>query len=139
VFGNDNKDACDLAKENGLEKRFYVMAKCNGEHKIFPRGDAVIAHVTDHRKEMVVAAQKTTDFKHIMDEAKKLDDHHNDPNVEWIHDELQDGLDNYDPEVAKRNLQGYKSSRFDIIENINNNPKKKKGLQEELEEYKDKF
>ena len=74
-----------------------------------------------------------------MEEAKKLDDH-NDPkdNVEWIHDELQDGLDNYDPEVAKRKIQGYKSGRFDIIENINNNPKKK-GLQEELEEYKDKF
>ena len=56
VFGTDNKDACDLAKENGLDKRFHVLAKCNGEHKIFPRGDAVIAHVTDHRKEMVVAA-----------------------------------------------------------------------------------
>lgn len=94
-----------MAKENGLDKRFYVLAKCNGEHKIFPRGDAVIAQVTDHRKEMVVAAHKTTDFKHIMEAAKKLDDH-NDPkdNVEWIHDELQDGLDNYDPETAKRNM-----------------------------------
>ena len=40
-----------------------------------------------------------------MEAAKKLDDH-NDPkdNVEWIHDELQDGLDNYDPETAKRNM-----------------------------------
>jgi len=56
VFGSDHKDACDLAKENGLDKRFYVMAKCNGEHKIFPRGDAVFAApVTDHRKEMVNA------------------------------------------------------------------------------------
>ena len=44
-------------------------------------------------------------------------------------------MDNYDPEIAKRNIQGYKSNKFDIIENIN----KKKGIQEELEEYKDKF
>jgi hypothetical protein len=74
-----------------------------------------------------------------MEEAKRLDEVHlqNDQkdNVAWIHDELQDGLDNYDPELAKRNIQGYKSNKFDIIENIN----KKKGIQEELEEYKDKF
>jgi len=31
VFGFDNKDACDLAKENGLDKRFFVFGKCNGE------------------------------------------------------------------------------------------------------------
>jgi hypothetical protein len=32
-------------------------------------------------------------------------------------------------------LQGYKSNKFDILENMN----KKKGIQEELEEYKDRF
>ena len=25
VFGFENKDACDLAKENGLAKRFFVL------------------------------------------------------------------------------------------------------------------
>ena len=25
VFGTDNKDACDLAKTNGLDRRFYVF------------------------------------------------------------------------------------------------------------------
>jgi hypothetical protein len=76
----------------------------------------------------MVLAQKTTDFKNILDEAKRLDDFHNQndqkENVEWIHDELRDGLDNYDPESAKRNLAGYKSTRFDIIESINKPQKK---------------
>jgi hypothetical protein len=70
VFGLENQDACDLAKLNGLDKRFYVLAKCNGEHKIFPRGDAVVLPVTDHRKEIALA---TTDFRKIMEEARKLD------------------------------------------------------------------
>ncbi|CDW75331.1 ankyrin repeat-containing protein [Stylonychia lemnae] len=33
-FGADKLDACDLAKQNGLEKRFYIFQKCDGQTKI---------------------------------------------------------------------------------------------------------
>jgi len=137
VFGLDNKDACDLAKENGLDKRFFAFGKCNGENKVFPR-DAV-GPITDHRKELAIA---TTDYKKILAEAKKLDQAHDDggagagQSMDWIHDELRDGMDNYDPEMAKKYNAPYKSSRFDLIDNVNNAKKK---VQDELEEYKQKF
>lgn len=66
VFGFDNKDACDLAKENGLDKRFFVFGKCNGEHKVYPK-DPLPGSVVDHRKETVLA---TTDFNKIMEQAR---------------------------------------------------------------------
>ena len=67
VFGLENKDACDLARQNGLDKRFFVLSKCNGEHKLFPHGDTALVPVTDPRKEIVLA---TMDFKKILDEAR---------------------------------------------------------------------
>ena len=69
VFGFDNKDACDLAKDNGLDKRFFVFAKCNGEHKVYSK-DPMPDAVTDHRKEIALA---TTDFNKILNEARQLD------------------------------------------------------------------
>jgi ankyrin repeat protein len=33
-FSQDNLDACDFAKSLGLDKRFFVFYKCNGEHKV---------------------------------------------------------------------------------------------------------
>jgi hypothetical protein len=63
VFGFDHKDACDLAKENGLDKRFFVFGKCNGEQKVYPK-EPLLGAVSDHRKEMVLA---TTDFNKILE------------------------------------------------------------------------
>ena len=83
VFGLENKDACDLAKENGMSKRFFVLARCNGEHKLYPNGDMPLVSATDPRKEIVLA---TMDFKKILEEAKQLDE--KEPDMDWIHDEL---------------------------------------------------
>ena len=88
VFGLENRDACDLARQNGLDKRFFVLSKCNGEHKLFPHGDTALVPVMDPRKEIVLA---TMDFKKILDEARQLDE--KEPDMDWIHDELRDGLD----------------------------------------------
>lgn len=72
VFGLENKDACDAARENGMDKRFFVLSRCNGEHKVFPNGGGnVVMPVSDHRKEMVLA---TMDFKRILEEARELDE-----------------------------------------------------------------
>ena len=69
VFGYDNKDACDLAKLNGLDKRFYVFSKCNGESKIYPK-DPLPGSIRDHHKDVVM---NTTDFNKILESAKQLD------------------------------------------------------------------
>lgn len=55
VFGVESKDACDLAKENGLDKRFWVFAKCNGESKVFPK-DPLNYPLLDHRKALAQAS-----------------------------------------------------------------------------------
>lgn len=33
-FGTNNQDSCDVAKANGMSKRFYVFMKCDGTLKI---------------------------------------------------------------------------------------------------------
>jgi hypothetical protein len=136
VFGYDNKDACDLAKDNGLNRRFFVFDKCNGEHKVYPN-DLLPTSATDHRKEFTIA----TDFRKILEEAKTLDQEEgkvgaSEDQIEWIHDELKEGTENYDPEFARKFQAPYKSNRFDMLSSLNNTKKK---VQEELEEYKQKF
>lgn len=45
--------------------------------------------------------------------------------MDWIHDELKDGMDqNYDIEMAKKYSAPYKSTRFDIIDDITISNKK---------------
>ena len=52
-----------------------------------------------------------------------------------MHDELKDGIDNYDGEQAKK-FAPFKSNRFDILNDLNNTKKK---VEKEMEEYKQKF
>jgi hypothetical protein len=119
VFGFDNKDSCDLAKENGLDKRFFAFAKCNGENKIYPQDRLLPA--TDHRKEVALA---TMDFARLLEKAKQLDAEAAEGSTDWIHDELKDGLDNYDAETAKKFNNVMKSNRYDMLADLTNTKKK---------------
>lgn len=134
VFGFDNKDACDLAKSNGLDKRFFVFGKCNGEHKLYSK-EPFPGSITDHRKESALA---TTDFNKILEQARKLDaeDDGRGDNMEWIQDDLRDGMEKHEITLAKGFKPHYKSDRFDMLDDLANSKRK---VQQELEEYKAQF
>ena len=44
--------------------------------------------------------------------------------MDWIHEELRDGIENYDIDTSKTFQAPYKSSRFDLMEDLNNSKKK---------------
>jgi hypothetical protein len=63
------------------------------------------------------------DFKKILDEAKILDE--KEPDMDWIHDELQDGLDKVEVEVGKKYNAPYRASKqLTMIDNVTNSKKK---------------
>jgi hypothetical protein len=57
-------------------------------------------------------------------------------NMDWIHDELRDGIDNYDADLAKKYQAAYKTERFEMMKDISTSKKK---VEEELKEYKKQF
>jgi hypothetical protein len=44
--------------------------------------------------------------------------------MDWIHDELRDGIDNYDPEMAKKYSAPYKTDRFEMMKDLSTSKKK---------------
>jgi len=56
--------------------------------------------------------------------------------MDWMHDELRDGLDHYDPVMAKKYQAPYKTERFDMMKDLSTSKKK---VEEELEEFKKQF
>lgn len=139
VFGTGHRDACDLAKENGLDKRFFVFQKCTGEHKVYP-ADPVPGSATDHRKELVMA---TTDFGKIIEQARQLDqqnekDYDEEEHMERMKEELRHRDQWIDTSLQQKQQQkAYTTKRFDMIDEMGNKLKAK--VQDELEEYKKKF
>jgi hypothetical protein len=64
------------------------------------------------------------DFARLLEKAKQLDAEAAEGSTDWIHDELKDGLDNYDAETAKKFNNVMKSNRYDMLADLSNTKKR---------------